>query len=78
VSLDGRYDMYGRKIITEVQDMFADRPGTAAEMQRDRITCVLGPSAMPLVKRLSSAAGWAVRGHDKVRTLLVRAAGAVA
>jgi hypothetical protein len=76
VSLDGRYDMYGREIIVKVENLFNDRPGTGTTLAADHVTCVLGPSAMPLVRRLSASSRWTVLGTDSVRTLLVLDAGA--
>lgn len=75
VSLDGRYDMYGRAVITKVEGLFADHVGADATLRRDRVNCILGPTSMPLVQRLSADPNWAVRDKDSVRTLLVRASG---
>jgi hypothetical protein len=75
VSLDGRYDMYGRQIILTVLGLFDDRPGADAALARDRITCILGPTHAPLVERLSTDRDWQVLGRDGVRTLLVRSSG---
>jgi hypothetical protein len=76
VSLDDRNDMYGRKMIIEIENLFLDRPGTDAVLRRDRVNCVLGPTPMPLVRRLTHSSAWFVAGRDSVRTLLVRAPGA--
>lgn len=76
VSLDGRYDMYGREIVVHVENLFLDRPGTDAALVREGITCVLGPTDMSLVRRLSRSPQWTMAGRDGVRTLLIRTAGA--
>jgi len=76
VSIDGRYDMYGRQIIIRVENMFANRPGTDGLLDADRINCVLGPTSSQLVQALRLDRHWTVVGTDTVRTLLVRAPGA--
>jgi hypothetical protein len=75
VSLDGRYDMYGRDVIVRVEGMFENRPGTAGLLDSAGGTCVLGPSSMPLLRALRHNSQWMVVGTDRVRTLLVRTAG---
>lgn len=75
VSLDGRNDMYGRQIIVGIENMFENRPGTAELLNKDRVTCVLGPSSMPLLRTLRRQPQWTVVGSDRIRTLVVRASG---
>jgi hypothetical protein len=75
VSLDGRYDMYGHDVVVQIEDMFENHAGTARLLDSERITCVLGPSSMPLLRALRHNSQWTVVGTDRVRTLFVRTAG---
>lgn len=75
VSLDGRYDMYGHDVVVRIEDMFENRPGTAGLLDSAGVTCVLGPSSMPLLRALRLNSQWTVVGTDRVRTLIVRTAG---
>jgi hypothetical protein len=72
VSLDGRNDMYGRDTVIQIEHLFENRPGTAEFLDREHVTCVLGPSAMPLLRALRHNSQWTVVGTDRVRILLVR------
>lgn len=72
VSLDGRYDMYGREQVKRELDEFAGKPGTAAELAREGVGCILGPTSTGLVHALRSSPGWRVAAEDGFRTLLVR------
>jgi hypothetical protein len=72
VSLDGRNDMYGRKLVLSSIDMLDDDPGTAAKMRAAHVDCVLAVNSTKLVKALSHEAGWRIAARDSFRTLLVR------
>ena len=75
VAIDGRNDLYGRKLIVRVVHLFQDKPGTDSVLDNDHVTCVLGPSDTALVKHLRHSPAWTVIAHDRLRTLLVRTAG---
>lgn len=72
VSLDGRNDMYGRKLVLSSISMLANAPGTLAKMRAAHVNCVLAVDSSKLVKSLSHTAGWRIAGQDRYRTLLVR------
>ena len=75
VSIDSRNDVYGRARELESLQNLNDPIAGMAYIARHNVTCVLAPTAAPLVHQLTTNPGWRVAGHDTVRTLLIRRTG---
>jgi hypothetical protein len=72
VFIDGRNDMYGRRLTEQAFVLLQDRPGTTAWLDEHGVTCVLAQKSDSITKRLQTSAGWRTVDSDAVRVLLVR------
>ena len=75
VWIDGRNDMYGRVRVSRTIDVLHWKPGSAAWIDRQRVTCALVPEEDAIVQGLSRVPGWRVIDTDSSRSLLVQSAG---
>lgn len=72
VSVDGRNDMYGRKLLLSVEGMLSNEPGTVQRLDANHVNCVLTESSDELAGVLEALPTWRVSGTDDHRTLLLR------
>jgi hypothetical protein len=72
VAIDGRNDMYGRRLVTTTSDWLYNPPDAIPTLDANGVRCVLAPTHAPIVEKLVTLPQWRVLGHDSYRTLVVR------
>jgi hypothetical protein len=72
VSIDSRNDLYGRTLELRSLSQLGNPKAGLAYVHSAGVSCVLAPTAAPLVRALRTEPGWRVVGKDGVRTLLVK------